>query len=96
MGEKVKIETPVKFCSSFYGPFRDAAGSAPQFGDRRNYQLPPPSRSLGLFSNSTETLSNDSCPSLDLKTIISFEMYRQRCRGRRRYAYGQTCWCIFR
>jgi porphobilinogen synthase len=30
-----------KFCSGFYGPFRDAAGSAPQFGDRRSYQMDP-------------------------------------------------------
>ena len=30
-----------KFSSSFYGPFRDAAGSAPQFGDRTTYQLNP-------------------------------------------------------
>ncbi|XP_057289322.1 delta-aminolevulinic acid dehydratase-like [Hydractinia symbiolongicarpus] len=30
-----------KFASCFYGPFRDAAGSAPTFGDRRCYQLPP-------------------------------------------------------
>jgi porphobilinogen synthase len=29
----------VKFASSFYGPFRDAADSAPQFGDRRGYQM---------------------------------------------------------
>ena len=29
----------VKFASSFYGPFRDAAGSAPAFGDRRGYQM---------------------------------------------------------
>lgn len=28
-----------KFASSFYGPFRDAAGSAPAFGDRRGYQM---------------------------------------------------------
>ncbi|HOQ11891.1 MAG TPA: porphobilinogen synthase, partial [Spirochaetota bacterium] len=28
-----------KYCSSFYGPFRDAAGSTPQFGDRRSYQM---------------------------------------------------------
>ena len=28
-----------KFSSAFYGPFRDAAGSAPQFGDRRSYQM---------------------------------------------------------
>lgn len=31
-----------KYASSFYGPFRDASGSAPQFGDRRSYQMDPP------------------------------------------------------
>jgi porphobilinogen synthase len=30
-----------KFASAFYGPFRDAAGSAPAFGDRRSHQLDP-------------------------------------------------------
>jgi porphobilinogen synthase len=30
-----------KFCSAFYGPFRDAAESAPRFGDRRTYQMDP-------------------------------------------------------
>ncbi len=30
-----------KFASSFYGPFRDAAGSTPKSGDRKSYQLPP-------------------------------------------------------
>src|SRR5580693_4196355 len=39
-------ETPIlsysaKFASAFYGPFRDAAESAPQFGDRRSYQMDP-------------------------------------------------------
>jgi len=32
----------VKYASAFYGPFRDAAESAPQFGDRRGYQMDPP------------------------------------------------------
>jgi len=31
-----------KFASCFYGPFREAAESAPQFGDRRGYQMDPP------------------------------------------------------
>ncbi len=31
-----------KYASSFYGPFREAAESAPQFGDRRSYQMDPP------------------------------------------------------
>jgi porphobilinogen synthase len=30
-----------KFASAFYGPFRDAAGSTPEFGDRRGYQMDP-------------------------------------------------------
>jgi porphobilinogen synthase len=39
-------ETPIlsyaaKYASAFYGPFREAAGSAPAFGDRRGYQLDP-------------------------------------------------------
>jgi porphobilinogen synthase len=32
----------VKYASAFYGPFRDAAQSAPAFGDRRAYQMQPP------------------------------------------------------
>lgn len=31
----------VKYCSAFYGPFRDAADSAPQSGDRKSYQMDP-------------------------------------------------------
>jgi porphobilinogen synthase len=39
-------ETPIlsyaaKYCSGFYGPFREAAQSAPQFGDRASYQMDP-------------------------------------------------------
>jgi len=41
------INTPimsyaVKYASAFYGPFREAAESAPQFGDRKTYQMDPP------------------------------------------------------
>ncbi|KAI0062190.1 tetrapyrrole biosynthesis porphobilinogen synthase [Artomyces pyxidatus] len=35
-----------KFASGLYGPFRDAAGSAPSFGDRKCYQLPPSAKGL--------------------------------------------------
>lgn len=38
----------VKFASGFYGPFRDAAKSSPQQGDRKAYQLPPGSRGLAI------------------------------------------------
>jgi porphobilinogen synthase len=44
LDEAGKSNTPImsyasKFASAFYGPFREAAGSAPQFGDRRTYQM---------------------------------------------------------
>ena len=42
-------QTPImaysaKYASGYYGPFREAADSAPQFGDRRTYQMDPPNR----------------------------------------------------
>ena len=37
-----------KYCSSFYGPFREAADSAPQFGDRKTYQMDPANRREAL------------------------------------------------
>ncbi len=40
--EKVAIMSyAAKYCSAFYGPFRDAAGSMPKFGDRRSHQMDP-------------------------------------------------------
>ena len=46
-------ETPimsyaVKYASAFYGPFRDAAGSAPSFGDRKSYQMDFHNRREGM------------------------------------------------
>ncbi len=46
-------ETPimsyaVKYASAFYGPFRDAAGSAPAFGDRKSYQMDYHNRKEGM------------------------------------------------
>jgi porphobilinogen synthase len=46
LDEAGHAETPImgysaKFASAFYGPFREAAESAPQFGDRRGYQMDP-------------------------------------------------------
>lgn len=38
----------VKYSSAFYGPFRDAANSAPQFGDRKTYQMDPANRMEAL------------------------------------------------
>ena len=47
------VETPimsyaVKYASAFYGPFRDAAGSAPAFGDRKSYQMDYHNRREGI------------------------------------------------
>jgi len=46
LDEDGHTDTPIlsysaKFASAFYGPFREAAGSAPAFGDRRSYQMDP-------------------------------------------------------
>jgi porphobilinogen synthase len=46
LDEDGHVETPIlaysaKFASAFYGPFREAADSAPSFGDRRSYQMDP-------------------------------------------------------
>ncbi|HEY3428860.1 MAG TPA: porphobilinogen synthase, partial [Acidimicrobiia bacterium] len=42
--ETVICSYAVKYASGYYGPFRDAAGSAPAFGDRRSHQMDPPNR----------------------------------------------------
>ncbi|MER3397373.1 MAG: porphobilinogen synthase [Chloroflexota bacterium] len=41
-GQVTIMAYSAKYASAFYGPFREAAGSAPQFGDRRAYQMDPP------------------------------------------------------
>jgi len=38
----------VKYASAYYGPFREAAGGAPAFGDRRTHQLDPANRGIAL------------------------------------------------
>jgi porphobilinogen synthase len=40
-GDVALLSYAVKYASAFYGPFREAADSAPQFGDRRSYQMDP-------------------------------------------------------
>ena len=49
LGSRVAVMAySAKFASSFYGPFRDAAKSAPSFGDRSTYQLPCTSAGLAM------------------------------------------------
>src|SRR5207247_10523542 len=41
LGETPVVSYAAKYASAFYGPFREAAESAPAFGDRRGYQMDP-------------------------------------------------------
>ncbi|XP_071453905.1 delta-aminolevulinic acid dehydratase [Hetaerina americana] len=59
-----------KFASSFYGPFRDAACSAPAFGDRRCYQLPP--GSAGLATRAIERDIQEGADMLIVKPGIAY------------------------
>ncbi|MBS1113585.1 MAG: hemB [Nitrospirae bacterium] len=47
-GEVPVMSYAAKYASAFYGPFRDAAESTPQFGDRRSYQMDPANRREAL------------------------------------------------
>ncbi len=62
-----------KFASAYYGPFRDAAGSAPRFGDRRSYQMDPPNArealrelQLDLEEGADALMVKPALPYLDL------------------------------
>jgi porphobilinogen synthase len=44
LSEVAILSYAAKYASAFYGPFREAAGSAPAFGDRRSYQMDPANR----------------------------------------------------
>jgi porphobilinogen synthase len=62
-----------KYASAYYGPFRDAAESAPQFGDRRSYQMDPPNRrealremELDVFEGADALMVKPALPYLDI------------------------------
>jgi porphobilinogen synthase len=62
-----------KFASAYYGPFRDAAESTPQFGDRRSYQMDPPNArealremQLDLEEGADALMVKPALPYLDL------------------------------
>lgn len=60
----------VKFASAFYGPFRDAADSAPSFGDRRTYQMDPPNRMEALREATYD--DNEGADILMVKPALSY------------------------
>ena len=66
-----------KYCSAFYGPFREAAGSAPQFGDRRSYQMDPANArealrevALDLEEGADMIMVKPALPYLDILTRV--------------------------
>ena len=54
-----------KYASCFYGPFRDAAGSAPQFGDRKSYQMDP----AGSLDQALEEIRLDLAEGADMVIV---------------------------
>jgi len=59
-----------KYCSAFYGPFRDAANSAPQFGDRKTYQMDPANRMEAL--RETEIDIEEGADFIMVKPALSY------------------------
>jgi porphobilinogen synthase len=69
-----------KFASAFYGPFREAAESAPRFGDRRSYQMDPPNGdeamrevALDLEEGADIVMVKPALPYLDLIYRVKHE-----------------------
>lgn len=60
----------VKYSSAFYGPFRDAADSTPQFGDRRTYQMDPANRLEAL--REAESDMDEGADFLIVKPAMSY------------------------
>ena len=77
--KKVSIMSySAKYCSAFYGPFRDAAGSAPQFGDRKTYQMDPANRLEAL--RETQMDVNEGADFIMVKPALSYLDVIRECR----------------
>ena len=59
-----------KYCSAFYGPFREAADSSPKFGDRKSYQMDPANRKEAL--KEVETDIKQGADSVMIKPALSY------------------------
>lgn len=70
----------VKYASSFYGPFRDAAESAPQFGDRRTHQMDPANVQEALKEAGLDV--EEGADILMVKPALSFLDVIQRVKER--------------
>ena len=60
----------VKYASTFYGPFREAANSAPQFGDRKTYQMDPANTNEALVESEMDVL--EGADILMVKPALSY------------------------
>ncbi|MBD1381187.1 porphobilinogen synthase [Metabacillus arenae] len=60
----------VKYASAFYGPFRDAAHSTPQFGDRKEYQMDPANRMEALREAESDVI--EGADFLIVKPALSY------------------------
>lgn len=59
-----------KYCSAFYGPFREAADSAPKFGDRNSYQMDPANGRMAI--NEIEKDINEGADIIMIKPALSY------------------------
>jgi porphobilinogen synthase len=69
-----------KFASSFYGPFREAAESAPVWGDRRTYQMDPPNRREAMREIATDI--NEGADIVMVKPALSYLDLIREARNR--------------
>jgi len=69
-----------KYCSGFYGPFREAAQSAPQFGDRRSYQMDPANAREALREVALDI--EEGADMVMVKPALPYLDIIQRVRGR--------------
>ncbi|MBZ9692538.1 porphobilinogen synthase [Clostridium sp. M14] len=67
-----------KYCSAFYGPFREAAGSAPEFGNRKTYQMDPANRLEAL--RETEKDIEEGCDIIMVKPALPYLDVIRECR----------------
>lgn len=68
-----------KYCSAFYGPFREAADSAPQFGDRKTYQMDPANRLEAI--RETEKDIEEGADIIMVKPALSYLDVIRECRN---------------
>ena len=61
----------VKYSSSFYGPFRDAADSAPSFGDRKSYQMDFRNKKEAIDEGADIIMVKPGMPYLDIAKTVS-------------------------